>query len=298
MGDRIAILQKGGKLAQYATPAELLMLPGRQVRGGLRGRRPRAQAPGAPARARRGPLEGAAGAGGRAGGGGAPQGSRSPRCPICLLVDGDGRPRGWLSERGLSGERVVPELRSGPEPIVELDDVLRDALSDLLQNEAQYGPVVDERGAVAGRALARARRPRAEERPREGAERRRPGGRGRGLTQCSCCPGRDPRPLGDERELRGRQRLLPRLDRRQLRPLHRPARRPRLPHARLARDRLRDRLLAWRWSPTGGAGWSGPSRTSPGSSTRSRASRPSCCCSRSPAAARPPRSSRWWPTRC
>ena len=45
---------------------------------------------------------------------------------------------------------MVPELRSGPEPIVELDDVLRDALSDLLQHEAQYGPVVDERGAVAG----------------------------------------------------------------------------------------------------------------------------------------------------
>ncbi len=33
---------------------------------------------------------------------------------------------------------------------MELDDVLRDALSDLLAHEAQYGPVVDERGAVAG----------------------------------------------------------------------------------------------------------------------------------------------------
>ena len=28
--------------------------------------------------------------------------------------------------------------------------MLRDALSDLLQNEAQYGPVVDARGQVAG----------------------------------------------------------------------------------------------------------------------------------------------------
>ena len=27
MGDRIAVMQKGGKLAQYATPAELLMYP-------------------------------------------------------------------------------------------------------------------------------------------------------------------------------------------------------------------------------------------------------------------------------
>jgi osmoprotectant transport system ATP-binding protein len=34
--------------------------------------------------------------------------------------------------------------------VVELDDILRDALSDLLQHETQYGPVVDARGAVAG----------------------------------------------------------------------------------------------------------------------------------------------------
>jgi osmoprotectant transport system ATP-binding protein len=45
---------------------------------------------------------------------------------------------------------VEHELRSGADPIVELDDVLRDALSDLLQHETQYGPVVDARGRVAG----------------------------------------------------------------------------------------------------------------------------------------------------
>jgi hypothetical protein len=48
------------------------------------------------------------------------------------------------------GEQVEPKLRSGPDPVVELDDVLRDALSDLLQEEAQYGPVVDHRGHVTG----------------------------------------------------------------------------------------------------------------------------------------------------
>jgi osmoprotectant transport system ATP-binding protein len=31
-----------------------------------------------------------------------------------------------------------------------MDDVLRDALSHLLQHETQYAPVVDARGAVAG----------------------------------------------------------------------------------------------------------------------------------------------------
>ena len=53
MGDRIAVMQEGGILAQYAPPAELLMHPANAVRRGLRGRRPRAQAARAAARARR-----------------------------------------------------------------------------------------------------------------------------------------------------------------------------------------------------------------------------------------------------
>ena len=69
---------------------------------------------------------------------------------IPLLVDDNDRPKGWLSERGLHGERVREELRSPAEPIVELDDILRDALSDLLASDTQYGPVVDAEGKVAG----------------------------------------------------------------------------------------------------------------------------------------------------
>jgi Mg2+/Co2+ transporter CorB len=34
--------------------------------------------------------------------------------------------------------------------MVERDDVLRDALSDLLQSETQYGAVVDEHGRLTG----------------------------------------------------------------------------------------------------------------------------------------------------
>ena len=34
--------------------------------------------------------------------------------------------------------------------MVELDDVLRDALSDLLAHDSMYAPVVDADGAVAG----------------------------------------------------------------------------------------------------------------------------------------------------
>jgi osmoprotectant transport system ATP-binding protein len=70
--------------------------------------------------------------------------------PYPLLVDDEGRPLGWLSEDALDGERVTDELRSRAVPVLELEDVLRDALADLLAEEAQYGPVVDGRGAVTG----------------------------------------------------------------------------------------------------------------------------------------------------
>jgi osmoprotectant transport system ATP-binding protein len=149
MGDRIAVLQQGGHLAQYASPAELLMYPAnrfvedfvgadralkrlalQRVRDVDLWKAPlvRVGEPAAEARAKLADSE----------------------VPYPLLVDGDGRPLGWLSERALAGERVTEEIRSKPEPLIELDDVLRDALSDLLADEAQYGPVVDERGAVQG----------------------------------------------------------------------------------------------------------------------------------------------------
>jgi osmoprotectant transport system ATP-binding protein len=149
MGDRIAILKEGGRLAQFATPAELLMYPAEPFvedfvgadralkRLALQRVRDidlwkvatvRAGEPVAEARAKLADAD----------------------VPVALLVDPDGRPQGWLSERGLHGERVRQELRSSAEPIVELDDILRDALSDLLAADTQYGPVVDARGRVAG----------------------------------------------------------------------------------------------------------------------------------------------------
>jgi len=149
MGDKIAVLQRGGKLAQYASPAELLTFPESKFVedfvGADRGLKRLAlqrvrdvdlwKAPivrvGEPAAEAREKV-------------------RDSDIPYPLLVDGDGRPLGWLSDRGLAGERVEKDLRSSAEPLVELDDVLRDALSDLLQSEVQYGPVVDERGCVTG----------------------------------------------------------------------------------------------------------------------------------------------------
>ncbi|MGI8944818.1 MAG: ABC transporter ATP-binding protein [Thermoleophilaceae bacterium] len=149
IGDRIAVLRKGGKLAQYAPPAELLMQPKDEFVENFVGadralkrlalqrvgdidlwRAPlvRDGEPVAAARARIADSD----------------------VPYPLLVDADQRPLGWLSERALAGERVNGEHRSSAELFGELDDVLRDALSDLLQAESQYGPVVDSRGRVAG----------------------------------------------------------------------------------------------------------------------------------------------------
>ena len=149
MGDKIAVLQKGGVLAQYASPAELLAYPkGKFVEDFVGADRALKRlalqrvrdvdlwtAPlvreGEPVREVRAKMADA-------------------DLDIPLLIDESGRPLGWLSRRAMSGERITADLRSPAHPVVELDDVLRDALSDLLESEAQYGPVVDSRGRVQG----------------------------------------------------------------------------------------------------------------------------------------------------
>ena len=133
--------------------------------------------------------------------------SRTPTCPTrCWWTTSGGRSAG-CRERALPGERVTDELRSPAEPVVELDDVLRDALADLLQHETQYGPVVDARGAVAGVLSIEIIGHALQDRPRGGAARRR-----RAVADDdprAARPGPDPRALEGRRELRGGQRLLP-----------------------------------------------------------------------------------------
>ena len=149
MGDRIAILQEGGILAQYAPPAELLMHPANPFVEDFVGA-DRALKRLALQRVRdvdlwTAPLV-------RAGESSAEARAKvaAAEVPYALLVDDGNRPLGWLSERALAGDRVPAEPTSSPEPVVELDDVLRDALSDLLAHEVQYGPVVDYEGRAVG----------------------------------------------------------------------------------------------------------------------------------------------------
>jgi osmoprotectant transport system ATP-binding protein len=151
MGDRIAILREGGKLEQYATPAEILMSPANEFVedfvGADRALKRLAlmrvsdidlwEAPlayvGQPTAEVRAKLA-----------------APDVEVPYPLLVDGERRPLGWLSERDLAAETVPGKPDSPLGPLLDRDDVMRDALADLLQGEAQYAAVVDHQGRIDG----------------------------------------------------------------------------------------------------------------------------------------------------
>jgi len=149
MGDRIAVLKEGGVLAQYATPAELLMAPAddfvedfvgadralkrlalMRVRDVSLWEAPLAHVGQATEEAKN-KLAGA-------------------EVPHALLVDSDRKPLGWLSDRDLTGDTVPKKPDSAAHPMLDGDDILRDALSDLLQAETMYAPVTDAEGRIDG----------------------------------------------------------------------------------------------------------------------------------------------------
>jgi osmoprotectant transport system ATP-binding protein len=149
MGDRIAVMREGGRVAQYATPAELLMAPAdgfvEDFVGADRALKRLALMRVADIDLWEAPLAfvGQATAEVRAKLVGA-------EVPYPLLVDSERRPLGWLSERDLAAETVPAKPDSPLGPLLDRDDVMRDALADLLQGEAQYAAVADRRGRIDG----------------------------------------------------------------------------------------------------------------------------------------------------
>jgi osmoprotectant transport system ATP-binding protein len=145
----VAILRQGGELAQYATPAELLMVPAddfvEDFVGADRALKRLAlmrvrdidlwQAPlahvGQDTAEVRAKLNGA-------------------EVPHALVIDPERRPIGWLSDSDLRQPTVPARPDTSPEPLLDLDDVMRDALSSLMQAETQYAPVTDAQGRIAG----------------------------------------------------------------------------------------------------------------------------------------------------
>jgi osmoprotectant transport system ATP-binding protein len=149
MGDRIAVMRKGGHVAQYATPAELLMAPADEFVedfvGADRALKRLALMRVADIDLWEAPLAyvGQATAEVQAK-------LRDAEVPYPLLVDGERRPLGWLSKRDLALETVPTKPDNPLGPLLDLDDVMRDALADLLQGEAQYAAVTDHQGRIAG----------------------------------------------------------------------------------------------------------------------------------------------------
>jgi osmoprotectant transport system ATP-binding protein len=149
MGDRVAVLKQGGRLAQYATPAELLMAPAddfvEDFVGADRALKRLSLLRVSDIDLWEAPLAFVG------------QATSEVRLklhraevPHALLVDSERRPLGWLSERDLAGDLVPERPDSGPDPVLDLDDVMRDALADLLQSETQYAPVTNAMGEIAG----------------------------------------------------------------------------------------------------------------------------------------------------
>jgi osmoprotectant transport system ATP-binding protein len=151
MGDRIAILQRGGILAQYDTPPAILANPASEFVerfvGADRGLKRlslsrvrdleltdpvivRAGERRADVRAR---LEGV------------------EDLTYALLVDDRDRPIGWIDAHDLAGDGPIdPEAAMPGAPTVQPESTLRDALSAMLSSSVQLGVVVDDRDRVVG----------------------------------------------------------------------------------------------------------------------------------------------------
>jgi osmoprotectant transport system ATP-binding protein len=150
MGTRVAVLQQGGHLAQYAPPIELLAHPSSdfvsRFVGTDRGLKRLSLLtvadvnlePGIVARVGE-PAEVAC------------RRAREAEGDWVLLLGRDERPLGWMRVDQLSADdRLRPENVDASSPLVGFETTLRDALSMLLTSAVQTAVVIDERGRYAG----------------------------------------------------------------------------------------------------------------------------------------------------
>jgi osmoprotectant transport system ATP-binding protein len=151
MADRIAILQRGGILAQYDTPDQILANPASEFVdrfvGADRGRKrlslarvrdlpllqPVLVRPGEERAEVRRRLEGPEALG------------------FALLVDEEKRPIGWIGHAQLAGDGPIsPDAATPDATLLQPESTLRDALSELLLSSVQLGVVVGEGERVLG----------------------------------------------------------------------------------------------------------------------------------------------------
>ncbi len=151
MADRIAILQRGGILAQYDTPDTILANPASEFVerfvGADRGLKRLSLG-----RVRDVPMlepvlvhvgEDRADARRRL--------ALTDELDYALVVDDRERPLGWIDAGDLAGSGPIPAEAATPgAPTVEPESTLRDALSAMLGSSVQLGVVVDDRDRVVG----------------------------------------------------------------------------------------------------------------------------------------------------
>ena len=150
MADRIAIMQRGGILAQYDTPDAILANPASEFVerfvGADRGLKRLSLG-----RVR--DLQLVEPVTVRAGESRADVRKRLDGVPVdyALLVDREGRPLGWIDQSDLAGDGAVdPEAATPGARTVEPETTLRDALSAMLDSSVQLGVVVNEHEHVLG----------------------------------------------------------------------------------------------------------------------------------------------------
>jgi osmoprotectant transport system ATP-binding protein len=154
MGDLVAVMQVGGRLAQFGTPQDILTKPASDFVGRFVGTdrglkllalvRVESLPLRAPVTAQ--PGDDAAEARRRVG---------ADPFPYLLLVDEERRPIGWVADDRLPASGPLGgDLATGTSPLFDRRTTLKDALAMLIQAEVQAGIVVDERGAVVGLVTA------------------------------------------------------------------------------------------------------------------------------------------------
>jgi len=150
MGDLVAVMEVGGKLAQFGTPDEILANPASdfvaRFVGADRGLKRLALS-------RVESLELIPAITARVGDDSAEARRRIVADPFefLLLVDAVNRPIGWIGQRQVPSSGALTEaMASAMSPLLDRKTTLKDALAMLIDAEVQVGIVLDDRGAVIG----------------------------------------------------------------------------------------------------------------------------------------------------
>ena len=149
MGDRVAVFKPGGRLAQFDAAETVLEAPADEFVarfvGADRGLKRLSLS-----RVKDVPLERPPTV--RVGDDDAAVERQLDRAstPYVLMVDEQDRPVGWLARHQLGQGPVGPERASSPEPLLDPESTLRDALSSMLGSAVQEGLVVDSAGKLLG----------------------------------------------------------------------------------------------------------------------------------------------------